>query len=165
MDSTINRQFMRSQKETPAPSAKISAIRRVYRYAGMKPAIFVEIEITGSSPFYPDVANNHWVLQIGRTSFHADVHHLNRLSSIMTEEAFAKLKDGDLVRVGFGGAFEARAFARLDKMMFERAITQGVVLDQVPAQIDPNPRYLFYLHGYIVDDRNAEPVHPEYGVV
>jgi hypothetical protein len=155
----------RLQKETPAESLKISAIRHVYRHAGFKTAIFVEIEITKSWPFYPEVANNIWVIRIGRTSFHAYVqrNHSNRLSTIMSKEAFAKLKDGDLVRVGFGGAFTEKAFAKLDKSMLERGITQGMILRDVPDEIDPNPRYLFYLHGYIVESRNTRPVHPEFG--
>jgi hypothetical protein len=84
---------------------------------------------------------------------------------LKTGEVIAQFPlDGDLVRTGFGGAFEAKTFAKLDKSMLEPAITQGVVLEQLPEQIDPNPRYLFYLHGYIVEDRNSEPVHPEYGM-
>ena len=159
---TLPESVLRLQKQTPAPVLKVSAIRRVYRYAGFKTGIFVEIEITSSTSFIPEVANNSWALQIGRTSFYAGVHH-NRLSATMTEEAFAKLKDGDLMRVGFGGAFEAKTFARLDKRILERRITQGLILRQLPDQIEPDPRYLFYLHGYIVEDRNTEPVHPEYG--
>lgn len=54
---------------------------------------------------------------------------------------------------------------RYDLISFrERLKLPGVVLDQLPDQIDPNPRYLFYLHGYIVEDQNTEPVHPEYGM-
>lgn len=53
---------------------------------------------------------------------------------------------------------------RLQQSMLEQAVTKGVVLDQVPEQIDRNRRYLFYLSGYIVHDRNVAPVHPEYGM-
>lgn len=86
----------------------------------------------------------------------------------MSEEAFAKLKDGDLVRVswGFGAmayGLAGKSFAKLDKTILQRAITQGVILTDVPEQIDRNPRYLFYLHGYIVESQNTRPVHPEFG--
>ena len=159
----------RLQNEQPPQLMHISAIRRVYRYAGFKPKIFVEIEITKNSPFNPTVANNTWVVQIGKTEFDAGVtNDINRLSSIMSEEAFAKLKDGDLVRVswGFGAmayGLAGKSFAKLDKTILQRAITQGVVLTDLPEQIDPNPRYLFYLHGYIVESQNTRPVHPEFG--
>lgn len=47
-----------------------------------------------------------------------------------------------------------QAFAQTDRQSVMR----------LQDQIDPNPYYLFYLHGYIVEDRNTEPVHPEYGM-
>jgi len=147
----------------------ISAIQRVYRYAGFKPAPFIEIEVTKSSAFQPTVANNTWVLQIGQAEFCAGVSQTtNRLSSIINEEQFAKLKDGDAVRVnwGFGAlwsGYGGKTFAKLDKSMLVRAITQGVVLSDVPQEADASARYLFYLSGYIVESRNTRPVSPQFG--
>ena len=40
----------------------------------------------------------------------------------------------------------------------------GVVLNEVPAHIDANARYLFYVSGYIVSAGNARPTSPKYGV-
>lgn len=34
----------------------------------------------------------------------------------------------------------------------------------VPAQIDPDARYLFYLHGAIIERAGVRPTHPEFGV-
>ena len=143
---------------------KVSAIRRVYRYAGFEPRIFVEIEITKSTPFYPDISNSSWYLYIGNVRLIGEVgpSRPGRLSAIMTEEVFAKLKDGDLVSVSFAG-LASKSSTTLDKSIFERAVTQGVILTDVPPEIDTNPRYLFYLHGYIVQSQNTRPVSPEYG--
>lgn len=35
---------------------------------------------------------------------------------------------------------------------------------QVPAEIDPHARYLFYLHGAIIETQGAWPTHPRFGV-
>lgn len=40
----------------------------------------------------------------------------------------------------------------------------GVVLGDVPERIDAKARYLFYLHGYIVEAGNRRPVSPKFGV-
>ena len=40
----------------------------------------------------------------------------------------------------------------------------GVVLNDVPEKIDLKARYLFYLHGYIVEAGNRRPVSPKFGV-
>ena len=40
---------------------------------------------------------------------------------------------------------------------------QGVILTDVPKQIDPNPRYLFYLSGYIVEAGNTRPISFDFG--
>jgi len=34
----------------------------------------------------------------------------------------------------------------------------------VPVQIDPNSRYLFYLHGAIIERAGVRPTHPKFGV-
>jgi hypothetical protein len=34
----------------------------------------------------------------------------------------------------------------------------------VPAEIDPDARYLFYLHGAIIERAGERPTHPEFGV-
>ena len=156
--------IIRLQQASPAESIRISAIRRVYRYAGMKPAPFVEIEITKPSGFYPVVANNTWMLQIGKTGFAAgvDPNQTNQLTAIMNEQTFAKLKNGDRVRVSFGG-FPAKSFAKLDKSIFQRAITQGTILRDVPQPADKNPRYLFYLPGYMAASANVRYVNPGLG--
>jgi pimeloyl-ACP methyl ester carboxylesterase len=41
---------------------------------------------------------------------------------------------------------------------------EGVVLNDVPEKIDAKARYLFYLHGYIVEAGNTRPVSPKFGV-
>lgn len=157
--------ILRLQKTSPFESIKVSAIRRVYRYAGFKPAPFVEIEITKSTGFYPVIANNTWILQIGKTGFTAGVdgNHPSRLTALMSEEAFAKLKNGDLLRVSFGGG-PARSCGKLDKSIFERAITQGTILRDVPEHADKNPHYLFYLPGFIVQLGNSRPTSAKFGV-
>ena len=42
--------------------------------------------------------------------------------------------------------------------------TQGTILSDVPQPADANPRYLFYLSGYIVESGNTRPVSPKFGV-
>jgi|SRR5689334_14733229 pimeloyl-ACP methyl ester carboxylesterase len=44
------------------------------------------------------------------------------------------------------------------------ARTQGTILATVPSKIDVRARYLFYLHGYIVEAGNIRPVSPTFGV-
>jgi pimeloyl-ACP methyl ester carboxylesterase len=41
---------------------------------------------------------------------------------------------------------------------------EGVVLSDVPEKVDARARYLFYLHGYIVEAGNTRPVSPKFGV-
>ena len=41
---------------------------------------------------------------------------------------------------------------------------EGVVLSDVPEKVDAKARYLFYLHGYIVEAGNRRPVSPKFGV-
>jgi len=41
---------------------------------------------------------------------------------------------------------------------------QGVVLHDVPKKVDTSARYLFYLHGYIVDAGNTRPTSRKFGV-
>lgn len=156
--------IIRLQKTFPSESIKISAIRRVYRYAGFNPAPVVEIEVTKDTGFNPVIANSTWTLQIGNAGFSAgvDSNHPWRLTALMSEETFAKLKDGDLVRVSFAN-LPAKSFAKLDKKIFERAITQGAILSDVPHPADPTPHYLFYLSGYIVEAGNTRPVSPKFG--
>lgn len=40
----------------------------------------------------------------------------------------------------------------------------GWIVSDLPDEIDPDGRYLFYLHGQIVEDQGVRPVHPEFGV-
>jgi hypothetical protein len=40
----------------------------------------------------------------------------------------------------------------------------GRVVQNVPAETSADERYLFYLHGQIVEDQGVRPVHPEFGV-
>ncbi|XOV79032.1 MAG: alpha/beta hydrolase [Aestuariibacter sp.] len=40
----------------------------------------------------------------------------------------------------------------------------GSVFSELPQVIDPNARYLFYSHGYIVEGSDAKPEHPRWGV-
>ena len=38
------------------------------------------------------------------------------------------------------------------------------IFTDLPVQIDPNSRYLFYLHGAIIERAGVRPTHPEFGV-
>lgn len=38
------------------------------------------------------------------------------------------------------------------------------ILTDLPAEIDPDTRYLFYLHGAIIERAGVRPTHPEFGV-
>lgn len=40
----------------------------------------------------------------------------------------------------------------------------GAVYEEVPEAIDPQARYLFYLHGQIVEDKGLRPEHPQLGI-
>jgi pimeloyl-ACP methyl ester carboxylesterase len=46
----------------------------------------------------------------------------------------------------------------------DTAGTQGIILSAVPQKVDNKSRYLFYLHGYIVEAGNTRPVSPRFGV-
>lgn len=46
----------------------------------------------------------------------------------------------------------------------DAAQTQGIVLNDVPQKIDTKARFLFYLHGYIVEAGNTRPTSPKFGV-
>lgn len=41
---------------------------------------------------------------------------------------------------------------------------QGVILKDVPATVDTNASYLFYLHGRIIENQGLRPTDPRYGV-
>ena len=38
------------------------------------------------------------------------------------------------------------------------------IFTDLPVQIDPNSRYLFYLHGAIIEHAGVRPTHPKFGV-
>ncbi len=40
----------------------------------------------------------------------------------------------------------------------------GAIRSQVPDSIDLNARYVFYLHGRIIEVQGRRPTHPEFGV-
>lgn len=42
--------------------------------------------------------------------------------------------------------------------------SQGIILSDVPQKIDTKARYLFYLHGYIVEAGNTRPTSERFGV-
>jgi len=44
------------------------------------------------------------------------------------------------------------------------AAPRGAVLTEVPERVDPGGRYLFYLHGQIVEDQGPRPEHPQLGI-
>lgn len=46
----------------------------------------------------------------------------------------------------------------------DAAKAQGIVLSDVPQTVDTKARYLFYLHGYIVEAGNIRPTSPKFGV-
>jgi hypothetical protein len=39
----------------------------------------------------------------------------------------------------------------------------GETYEQFPNQVDPNSKYVFYSHGKIVEGKNANPIHPNWG--
>jgi pimeloyl-ACP methyl ester carboxylesterase len=47
---------------------------------------------------------------------------------------------------------------------FGSPLNDGVILRSVPAKVDTKARYLFYLHGYIVEAGNPRPTSPKFGV-
>lgn len=40
----------------------------------------------------------------------------------------------------------------------------GQIFAEVPDDIDPSARYLFYLHGRIIEEKGVRPTHPRFGV-
>lgn len=42
--------------------------------------------------------------------------------------------------------------------------TRGTIWKDVPEKVDPNARYMFYLHGMIVENEGIRPTSPLYGV-
>jgi len=44
------------------------------------------------------------------------------------------------------------------------AQNEGIILNGVPQKVDTKARYLFYLHGYIVEAGNTRPTSPKFGV-
>lgn len=44
------------------------------------------------------------------------------------------------------------------------ANTRGVIWKEIPEKVDPNARYLFYLHGIIVENEGIRPTSPRFGV-
>lgn len=44
------------------------------------------------------------------------------------------------------------------------AEVSGNVMNDVPDEIRPERRYLFYLHGQIIEDQGVRPEHPKFGV-
>ncbi|MBV9210001.1 MAG: alpha/beta hydrolase [Acidobacteria bacterium] len=42
--------------------------------------------------------------------------------------------------------------------------TQGMILKDVPPKVETGARYLFFLHGKIVEDEGVRPTSPKYGV-
>ena len=45
----------------------------------------------------------------------------------------------------------------------ESAVRGGAVLKDLPADIRPDARYLFYLHGAIIEEEGLRPEHPTFG--
>ena len=43
-------------------------------------------------------------------------------------------------------------------------VSASQILTDVPAEIDPEARYLLYLHGAIIERAGVRPTHPEFGV-
>lgn len=44
------------------------------------------------------------------------------------------------------------------------AESAGRIFSEVPKKIDPDTRYLFYLHGAIIEQAGARPTHPKFGI-
>ncbi len=42
--------------------------------------------------------------------------------------------------------------------------SDGVILQDLPGSIDKQARYLFYLHGQIIEELGIRPEHPQRGV-
>ena len=46
----------------------------------------------------------------------------------------------------------------------EGSVKSAAVLKDLPAEIDPHDRYLFYLHGAIIETQGLRPEHPRFGI-
>ncbi len=66
------------------------------------------------------------------------------------------LKTQGIVRVRFTLLFCLTFFTVCDTFA-------TTIFDNIPDEVDPNAKYLFYSHGYIVEGENATPVHPSWG--
>lgn len=49
-------------------------------------------------------------------------------------------------------------------LIFPLSVSAGNIYEDFPKQIDPNAKYIFYSHGYIVEGDEAKPVHARWGV-
>lgn len=58
------------------------------------------------------------------------------------------------------GACRSSESARPEPVMVREGAGRGTL----PTEVDTSDRYLFYLHGAIVENRGVRPVHPRYGV-
>lgn len=47
---------------------------------------------------------------------------------------------------------------------FSLKVFSGEIYEEFPDKVDPNQKYVFYSHGYIVEGGNERPVHPRWGV-
>ena len=117
----------RQRRAAAAPSMKVTSIRRVSREEGGAQKAFIVIEVTSSAAFHPVIANNTWVMQIGRKEFSASVDFgtVYKMVCVMTPEEFAGLADGDPIRLnwGFGAlgtGIAGKSFGRLRKDMLHR---------------------------------------------
>ncbi|HXD34982.1 MAG TPA: hypothetical protein VN643_27930 [Pyrinomonadaceae bacterium] len=108
----------------PSPVVKVS-MRRLIQNVNGTPVPFIEIDIEHSGGFDATPYNNTWVIQVGSAEFGAYVkENHNHLASTITEADFAKLKDGDTIRVnwGYGGirnGSAGKSLAKLDKTMLQ----------------------------------------------
>src|SRR5882724_6168777 len=50
------------------------------------------------------------------------------------------------------------------KIEANNSVTQGAIWSDVSNKIDPKAKYLFYLHGRIIENQGIRPTDPRYGV-
>jgi hypothetical protein len=68
------------------------------------------------------------------------------------------------IRDAFNGFVGPLIVATLIAPGCNRSSEQARIYTTLPAEIDGNEQYLFYLHGRIVEDKGTRAVHPRFGV-
>ena len=62
------------------------------------------------------------------------------------------------------GTISVRHVESLEERPGGSASQRGAVHESMPEAVRPDARYVFYLHGRIIEEEGPRPTHPEYGV-